>query len=125
MRRDRSFAATTMLAPSAAARSAMAWPMPREAPVMNSVRVGELAHQRSRLSGRATETLQSPWSRCSSGVSSSLQCDRPFDEYVNIITHRHVRHHFGRVMQRPGGKVRGIAGDFAHRLLAQTNEPGD
>src|SRR6185436_6951068 len=25
-------------------------------------------------------------SRCSTGVSSSLQCDNPFDEYVNIIT---------------------------------------
>ncbi len=29
---------TTMLAPSAAARIAMAWPMPRVAPVMKSVR---------------------------------------------------------------------------------------
>ena len=25
-------------------------------------------------------------SRCGSGVSSSLQCERPFDEYANIIT---------------------------------------
>jgi hypothetical protein len=32
------FAATTMLAPSRAARSAMANPMPRDAPVMNNVR---------------------------------------------------------------------------------------
>ncbi len=32
------FAAMTTLAPSAAARIAIAWPMPREAPVMKSVR---------------------------------------------------------------------------------------
>ena len=25
-------------------------------------------------------------SRCGSGVSSSLQCESPFDEYANIIT---------------------------------------
>src|SRR5256885_7142684 len=26
------------------------------------------------------------FSRCGSGVSSSLQCDKPFEEYANIIT---------------------------------------
>ena len=53
------FATTAMLAPSRAARSAIALPMPRLAPVMNSVLPSRLAMGREGYHGRRASPVPS------------------------------------------------------------------
>src|SRR5262245_15937446 len=85
------FAATTMLAPSFAARSAIARPIPRDAPVMNSVlffRLISIDRERS-----IVDFLQHPphdlARRCGGDRRDKLYCARHFVCGKMLATMRH------------------------------------
>ena len=97
---------------------------------------GGLCHGRGVTPGRirsaataATVLSTSRWnasivtSRSASGVSSSLQCDRPLVERGEHHHRGHDAAHLDGVVQRPRWQTRRVAGRLLHRLGAQIDEP--
>ena len=97
--------------------------MPRVAPVMNSVRVGELAHSVHDFLDQPQERVDRLFQVILGRVLflAMRQSVRRVGEHHHD---RHVRHHLRGIMEGPGWKVRRVAGHLTHRFLAHSNQPG-